>query len=134
MDKISWGFVIAALYNSGIVYSSKGFGGDLGDIDPLFSPLGCVSILLWGLAYLAMAKRYDQAPGMVLVFALEKLMYGAHWLVWMRNHGSELQEITAADPVTGSFFGRYGSWDLVFMVFFGWVAWRHRTVARATTQ
>ena len=134
MDKISWGFVIAALYNSGIVYSSKGFGGDLGAIDPLFSPLGCVGILLWGLAYLAMARSYKHAPAVVFVFALEKLMYGAHWLVWMRNHGSDLPEITAADPVTGSFFGAYGSGDLVFMVFFGWVAWRHRTLGRRTTE
>ena len=76
MDRISLGFVLAALYNICIVLFSKGFSGDLGAVDPLFGPGGCVGVLLWGLAYLSLARSYSAAPAVALVFALEKLFYG----------------------------------------------------------
>ena len=31
--------------------------------------------------------------------------------------------MTEADRLTGGFFSSYGAGDLLFMVFFGWVAW-----------
>jgi len=126
MDRVSLGFIIAGLYNSGIGIFSKGFSDSLGAVDPLFSSGGCVGIQLWGLAYIALAQRYSVAPAMALVFCLEKLFYAQHWLFWLAEHGSELPAMIEADPLTGSFYSIYGSGDIVFMVFFGWVAWRWR--------
>jgi len=126
MDRISLGFGLAALYNVCIIVFSKGFSNDLGAVDPLFGPGGCIGVLLWGLAYLALARSYSTAPAVALVFAFEKLFYGCHWLLWLKDHSSELPAITESDPLTGSFFSIYGTGDLVFMVFFGWVAWRYR--------
>jgi hypothetical protein len=126
MDRISLGFLLAALYNICIILFSKGFGSDLGDVDSLFGPGGCVGVLLWGLAYLALARSYSTAPAVALVFALEKLFYGSHWLLWLRANSGEEDFLDYGDYLTNSFFSIYGTGDLVFMVFFGWVAWRYR--------
>ena len=126
MSRVSLGFVLAMLYNSSIILFSKGFASDLGAIDPLFGPGGCLGVLLWGLAYLALAKTYAQAPAVALVFAVEKLFYGCHWLLWLKDHGGELGAMRNEDLLTGSFYSIYGSGDLAFMVFFAWVAWSHR--------
>lgn len=129
-DRIALGFVIAALYNSNIVVFSKGFSSDLGAIDPLFSPIGCVFILLWGAAYLALAKHYRTVPALALVFCVEKAVYAGHWTLWISEHGGTLGSLIEADPLTGLFMAAYGAGDALFMVFFGWVGWRWRHAIR----
>jgi hypothetical protein len=126
MNKITLFFWIAALYNACIILFSKGFSTDLGVIDPLFLPEGCIGILLWGAAYFALSRRYERTPSIALVFCFEKAFYGFHWVFWMLAHHQELAEITAEDPISGSFYAIYGIGDLLFMVFFGWVAWKWR--------
>ncbi len=126
MDRISLGFVLAALYNICIILFSKGFSSDLGAIDPLFGPGGCVGVLLWGLAYLSLARSYSSAPAVALVFALEKLFYGVHWLLWLKDHSGELGGMIESDYLTGTFYSIYGTGDFVSLIFFGWVAWRYR--------
>lgn len=126
MDRVSLGFIIAGLYNSGIGIFSKGFSDNLGAVDPLFSSAGCVGVQLWGLAYIALAQRYSVAPAVALVFCLEKLFYAQHWLFWISAHGSELSAMAESDPLAASFFAIYGLGDIAFMFFFGWVAWRWR--------
>ena len=125
MDRTQLGFMIAALYNVCIVIFSRGFSDVLGQIDPLFGSGGCVGIVLWGMAYFALRDCYAQAPSVALVFCVEKLFYAAHWLTWMSAHAGELPALFDADPLTGFFYAIYGVGDLLFMVFFGWVAWRH---------
>jgi hypothetical protein len=126
MDRVSLGFIIAGLYNSGIGLFSKGFSDNLGAVDSLFSGAGCVGIQLWGLAYFALAQRYSVAPAVALVFCLEKFFYAQHWLFWLSKHSGELPAMIEADPLTGGFFSIYGLGDIAFMFFFGWVAWRWR--------
>ena len=99
MDRVSLGFIIAGLYNSGIGIFSKGFSDNLGAVDPLFSGAGCVGIQLWGLAYIALAQRYSVAPAVALVFCLEKLFYAQHWLFWLSKHSAELPAMIEADPL-----------------------------------
>ena len=126
MDRVALGFVLAALYNSGIIVLSKGFGEDLAAIDPFFSPAGCVIILLWGAAYLALSKCYAAAPGIALVFCVEKAFFALRWIGWMVDQAGLLPALVVSDPLTGLFFAVYGIGDACFMVFFGWVAWRWR--------
>jgi hypothetical protein len=104
MNRITAGFWLAALYNTCIILFSKGFGNDLGSVDPLFGPSGCVGILLWGAAYFALARKYDVAPSLAAVFCVEKAFYGVHWLQWMAAHQSELAALQAADPSAAAFF------------------------------
>jgi hypothetical protein len=126
MDRVTIGFWIAALYNACILVFSKGLTGDLGAVDPLFGPGGCIGVLLWGGAYFALARRYDVAPAVAALFCLEKAFYGVHWLLWMSAHSGELSGLIESDLLTGTFFSIYGVGDLAFMFFFGWVAWRWR--------
>ena len=126
MNRITMGFQIAALYNFFIILFSKGFSTDLGAIDPLFSPEGSFCILLWGAAYLALSRRYESAPGIALVFCVEKAFYGFHWLFWIMGHQQDIGVIFPNDPLTAVFFAIYGIGDLLFMIFFAWVAWKWR--------
>lgn len=127
MDRISLGFILACAYNSGIGIFSKGFSDGLGEIDPLFLGGGCIGIQLWGLAYLSLARCYATAPAVALVFCLEKLFYAQHWLVWMAQNATSLPSMIEDEPLTGIFYAIYGSGDIAFMIFFGWVAWTFRS-------
>ena len=123
-NKITLTFWIAALYNTCIILFSKGFSNNLGEIDAIFSPGGSFCILLWGAAYFAMAKHYHSLPGVALVFCIEKAFYGSRWLMWITAHHTDVPGMIQSDPLTGLFYAIYGVGDLLFMVFFGWVAWR----------
>ena len=92
----------------------------------VFSKFGIIMIMVWGLAYLAMAKRFTQAPEIIAVFALEKGLYVVTWVLWLATHIGSVGDIFEADPLTGIFFGAYGLIDLSFMVFFAAVWAQHR--------
>lgn len=115
------GMRLAALTNIlGILVFSRGFTNHyLGELFPaLFGPWGLACIILWGLAYGSVATRYRQVPGLLLVFALEKLVYVASWVWWLTAHGGELPAIWSQDLLTALFYYLYGVIDLSFGVFF----------------
>lgn len=127
---IRHGFVVAGAVNIlGVLLFSKGLtNAYLSELDPqVFSTFGLKVIIVWGLAYLAVAGCYREAKWVVAVFALEKLLYFAAWVIWMSGHRSELGAIFDASPLTGAFFVIYGPNDLLFGIFFAWVFLRvHR--------
>ena len=135
---IKHGFVAAGAVNIlGVLLFSKGFtNAYLSELDPqVFSTFGLKVIIVWGLAYLAVGDSYraGRSPGerpakhwIVGVFALEKLLYFAAWVIWMSEHGSELGAIFARSSLTGTFLVIYGPNDLLFAVFFAWVFFRAR--------
>ncbi|STZ75412.1 hypothetical protein [Bergeriella denitrificans] len=119
---ITYGFILAALYNIvGILVFSQFFtNGLLAKHDPMvFSWLGQVSILLWGLAYGSVAANYHKVPYLVAVFALEKAVYVYVWADWLLNNNQLAQ--LADSPMTALFFQIYGLGDLIFCLFFAWV-------------
>ena len=132
MSRIPLGFIIAALYNLGIILFSRGFTEVLGAVDPLFGSEGSVGILLWGMAYFSLRNTYAQAPQVAFVFCLEKVYYAAHWALWISAHSSELASMADGDPLTALFFTIYGAGDALFAIFFGWVAWTHMAGQEAT--
>ncbi len=115
------GFHLAALTNiAGILLFSRGLvGSTLGQHFPgLFGFWGLVCIMLWGLAYLSVARSYAKVPSLVAVFGLEKLVYVASWVWWLMGSGSQLGAIFAQDALAGVFFAAYGAIDLAFAVYF----------------
>ena len=122
---ITGGFVLAGVFNVfGMLAVSKFFTNPLLNAsDPaVFSWLGQVAIVLWGLAYLTAARTYPHVPYLVLVFCIEKMVYAATWLVWLLQNGHSLSSIASESLPTAIFFGSYGACDFAFGIFFGWVA------------
>jgi len=121
-----WGFVAAAGYNFGILGVTYGLNNPvLFDADPtVWSAPSSILVMLWGLAYLSLARDHEHARWTVLVFAIEKALYGALWLRYLLADSTDLAAITAQDPLTGVFLGAYGAGDLLFCAFFAWVFFR----------
>ena len=109
-------FLLAGCYNLAIIIVSKGFTNqDLFSFDPLFSRDGCICVVLWGLAYMAMATSFRHAPFISLVFGCEKLLYYTHWHICLARRG-------AKDAKSAAFFVQtYGAGDLAFGFFFFYV-------------
>lgn len=126
------GFLFAAAYNIvGMLVFSKGFTNPvLEQQDPaLFSWMGQVGIVLWGLAYGSVARSYIQVPYLLLVFFCEKMVYVVAWLLWLNQHGANLPELFASSPLSGLFFAAYGAGDLLFGLMFLWAFKQARAAA-----
>jgi hypothetical protein len=127
-----WGFVAAGLMNLvGVLVFSKALTNDyLVELSPIVaSRFGLVLIMLWGIAYLVVARNHAAVPALVLVFAVEKAIYVTTWIIWMADYGSDFGAIWARDPLTAIFYAVYGPNDLFFGILFTWVGlreWFHR--------
>ena len=122
----SKGFWLAGAYNvfGMLVFSKFLTNPVLAAVDPnVFSWLGQVAIILWGLAYWSVAKSYRHVPLLVIVFAIEKLVYSLTWLAWLLAKGSTIPAIAAESPLSAMFFAVYGAGDFAFFLFFAWAAW-----------
>lgn len=121
----SWataGFVAAAAFNIvGMLFVSKGFTNPLlAETDPVvYSLMGQIAVVLWGFAYLAVARSYRAVPYLLLVFCAEKIVYFVAWLLWLSTKGHTLPQIEAVSPTTAGFFMTYGAGDGLFAIFFG---------------
>tara|TARA_R110002096_G_scaffold27330_2_gene83718 strand:+ start:23909 stop:24313 length:405 start_codon:yes stop_codon:yes gene_type:complete len=115
---ITKGFIIAGIMNMSVLVFSKGFTNPvINETDPdVMSNFGLLMILIWGLAYIAVAKNYHQVKWLVAVFALEKLVYGIIWAKWMFNNS--VLDVFEKDTMAGLFYSIYGVNDWLFCVFF----------------
>jgi hypothetical protein len=129
MMNVSRGFWLAGLANIlGVLFFSAGFTNHtLSELYPeVFSSFGLLVIILWGLAYIAVAQSYSHVRPLVALFAIEKLVYVLSWGLWWLAHGADFSTIMARSPLTGTFYIIYGINDLLFGLFFAWVFWRIR--------
>jgi hypothetical protein len=114
--------VNAGLYNIlGILTFTQLFTSDaLTRLDPdTFSTLGEVAIMLWGGAYLAVNRVYRHVTPLLVVFAVEKMVYVFVWARWLLLHRELLEQ---APFLAKAFFHVYGVGDLVFGVIFAFLA------------
>ena len=117
-SKITQGFIIAGLMNASVLIHSRLFTNEIiNEADPtVMSSFGLLMILIWGLAYISVAKNYKQVKWLVGVFVIEKLIYGIAWINWMLNNS--VAEIFEKDAMAGLFFSIYGINDWLFCFFF----------------
>ena len=119
---IQKGFITAGLSNIlGVMICSKAFTNDvmLASQPDVMGYFGLISIVLWGFAYIAVSKSYNQVRWLVGVFVIEKLAYVIAWLAFITSHS--LSSIYEMDIFAGIFYTIYGANDFVFMLFFGFV-------------
>jgi hypothetical protein len=117
-QKITQGFVLAGLVNLSVLIFSRFFTNSaIPATDPaVMSNFGLVMIVLWGLAYISLAKSYTKVNYLVAVFALEKLVYGIVWLKWIIEH--DISAVYERDLFAGLFYSSYGLNDFLFFGFF----------------
>ena len=120
-ETISKGFIIAGLMNMAVLAFSRFFTNPvIPESDPdVMSNFGLLMIIVWGLAYISVAKNYQNVKWLVAVFAVEKLIYGLIWIKWMS--GNSVADVFAKDKMAGLFYGVYGVNDWMFFIFFLWV-------------
>jgi len=53
----------------------------------VFSWLGQIAVVRWGLAYWAVARSYRHVPYLLLVYFIEKMVSSAIWLLWLLQSG-----------------------------------------------
>jgi len=126
---ITKGFWLAGAYNIlGVLGFSKLFTNSLlSSLDPaVFSWLGLVAVMLWGLAYCSVARSYQSVPNLLLVFVVEKMIYTTTWLLWLIRNGSTLPALFSESPLTATYYSIYGAGDFLFGLFFLWVAIKGR--------
>ena len=118
---ITKGFVIAGLINMSVLVFSRFFSNPvIPEFDPVvMSNFGLLMIVIWGLAYISVAKYYQHTKWLIGVFAVEKLIYGFNWTTWILNN--DLSNIYDKDLFAGLFFSVYGINDWLFFLFFSYV-------------
>ncbi|MEQ3664350.1 MULTISPECIES: hypothetical protein [unclassified Olleya] len=118
---ISKGFILAGVMNSSVLLFSRGFTNKtINAYDPdVMSNFGMLMILIWGLAYISIAYKFQNVKWLVFVFAIEKLIYGSVWLQWMTTN--DVSIIYDKDKMAGIFYSIYGLNDWLFCVFFLYV-------------
>lgn len=126
-DFITKGFLVSSICNFMVMIFSKGFSDNLGKVDPLFNINGCISIILFGLAYASVAYQYKLVPYASLTFVCEKLFYSVWWILWYQKNGSTLPAIKEEDYVTYLYFSQVlGPGAIGWMFFFIYSAWTIR--------
>lgn len=119
---LSKGFLAAGIMNTaGVLIFSRVFTNDvIPETDPIvMSYFGLLMIIIWGLAYIAVAKYFEKVKWLVGVFVLEKLCYVIAYIYWFSNNN--LLDVYDQDLMAGLFYSIYGLNDLVFMLFFIYV-------------
>ena len=116
---ISKGFLFAGLSNVvGVLLFSKLFTNQvmMHTQPEVMGYFGLISIVLWGLAYIAVRKSYAAVPWLIAVFVVEKLIYVLVYLRWFTTHS--LSDVYDQDTLAGIFYTIYGANDFLFGVFF----------------
>lgn len=118
---ISKGFILAGIMNCSVLLFSRGFTNKtINTYDPdVMSNFGMVMILIWGLAYISVAYKFQNVKWLVLIFAIEKLIYGCVWLQWITTN--DVSIVYDEDKMAGIFYSIYGINDWLFCVFFLYV-------------
>lgn len=83
------------------------------------SNFGLLMVVIWGLAYISIAKNFRHVKWLVAVFAVEKFIYGYVWINWLINNN--ISEVYEKDLPAGMFFSIYGLNDWIFFAFFSTV-------------
>jgi hypothetical protein len=115
------GFFAAALFNIvGMLVHTAGFTSypAAALIPSLFGPDGCLLIVVWGMAYGAVARRWDQVPALCGVFAAEKLFYTFSWVrFWQSTSVDEVfRDHADAAPLLLAYGVGDGLFGLMFAV------------------
>lgn len=113
------GFILSGMMNIfGVLIFSRLFSNTvIPEFDSLaMSNFGLVMIVIWGIAYISVSKKFYEVKWLIGVFVIEKIMYALYWTNWIATHN--LSEVYSKDKMAGIFYTIYGINDWLFFVFF----------------
>tara|TARA_R110002049_G_scaffold229592_1_gene401694 strand:+ start:68 stop:478 length:411 start_codon:yes stop_codon:yes gene_type:complete len=115
---ITQGFIVSGLMNLSVLIFSRLFtNAIIPEFDPVvMSNFGLLMIVVWGLAYMSIAKNYQKVKWLVGVFVIEKFIYGYVWIKWMLENN--ISDVYEEDLMAGLFYSIYGINDWIFCLFF----------------
>lgn len=119
---IKIGFILAGLSNMlGVLICSKLLSNQvMMEAQPsVMGYFGLISIILWGLAYIAVSSTYTNVNKLIGLFVIEKLIYVVAWLSFISKNS--LADVYEKDMLAGVFYTIYGPNDFIFMIFFAFV-------------
>ena len=100
-----------------LIFSRFFTNSTIPEFDPVvMSNFGLLIIVLWGLAYMSVAKNYHKVKWLVGVFVVGKFIYGYVWIKWILNNN--ISDVYKKDTMAGIFYSIYGINDWIFFVFF----------------
>lgn len=117
-------FITKGMYVSGIsnvvgvlLFSRFFTNATINEADPnSMSNFGLLMIVVWGLVFLATASKWEQSKWMIGAFAVEKLVYGISWTLWLSSN--DLSAVYDKDTMAGIFYTIYGPNDWLFFIFY----------------
>lgn len=118
-ETVSKGFILAGLMNIiGVLANSRFFtNAVIPTVDAeVMSNFGLLMIIIWGIAYISVARNFEKVKWLVGVFAIEKFIYGFTWTKWILNNN--LSDVFEKDKSAGVFYAIYGINDWIFFIFF----------------
>ncbi|QOD61948.1 hypothetical protein H9I45_05760 [Polaribacter haliotis] len=121
-NTITKGFILSGLSNIiAVLILSRFFTNEfIPKYDNVvMSNFGLLMIVVWGFAYISVAKDYSKVKWLVAVFAVEKLIYAIIWILWRLNN--DVFPIFDEDIMAGIFYSIYGINDIIFFFFFSYV-------------
>ncbi|WP_175574447.1 hypothetical protein [Algoriphagus marinus] len=122
--KLKKGLIKKGMYLSGIsnivgvLLFSKFYSNTvINEADPVvMSNFGLLMITVWGLAFIAMAPKWEKLKWLIGAFAIEKFIYGFVWTNWLLNN--DLSSVYEQDTMAGIFYTIYGPNDWFFFLFY----------------
>ncbi|QNM85884.1 hypothetical protein H9W90_01830 [Polaribacter pectinis] len=121
-NTITKGFILSGLSNIvAVLILSRFFTNEfIPKYDNVvMSNFGLLMIIVWGFAYISVAKSYSKVKWLVAVFAVEKLIYAIIWALWRLKN--DVSPIFDEDIMAGIFYSIYGINDIIFFFFFSYV-------------
>ena len=118
-EHIKKGMYLSGISNiAGVLVFSRFFTNKtINEADPvIMSNFGLLMIVVWGLVFLAVVKKWEQLKWVIGVFVIEKLIYGLSWVKWIMSN--DLSSVYKKDTMAGIFYTIYGPNDWLFCIFY----------------
>jgi hypothetical protein len=126
-------FLGGLLNTIGILVFSKCFTNEviIAYHPSVMSNFGLMMLMPWGLLMFVMAWHYNKLPKVILILALEKIIYVVVWVKWILRN--DLRSVFEVDLMAGIFYSVFGVNDMLFFIAFVYIYFNTKqTIANKT--